>query len=469
MKKCLLALLLASFTPSVVCGGAYLRDYRHNPDGGVFTAGFTPDAGQIIVGEPVFLTFSMTNRSPLPYKFSRVNNSGFSITAHDANGVSVKSTYSGLNDSNGAVRNVSIEPGKTFTARIFLNERCVFDKPGTYTVTAKAYLDERNPQPPAFNWPLVTFFKLTVLPADPKSVKEVIEKWGRAVKTNGNLWEAAQALAEINDPRTIPHLAALAAKGVQPIQMVWALSKYKGDAAADALKLVLLHSAEYDYAAVAAGEALRKAGQEDRIARALLPELSDADAKVRIKNALALSWTGSKLAFEPLCALLKDKNNSVRYAAADYLGRLKDTRSHDVLIKQLNDPDFALRVAAVTGLHALGETVQLEWVKPIILSGASSDEYHRTYYDAIKLLEYYGGKKAARGLASCINFNDPSLRHSYNMDLILALEATPDGPKYYYKWHGDPGKPETEEALNENRHILSEIKKWLNAEELRTK
>ncbi|MCX6930372.1 MAG: HEAT repeat domain-containing protein [Verrucomicrobia bacterium] len=76
-----------------------------------------------------------------------------------------------------------------------------------------------------------------------------------------------------------------------------------------------------------------------------------------------MSWTGSEFAFDPLCSLLQDSSNSVRYAAAQAVGRLGDQRSFAALTNCLSNADFALRIAAVKGLHALGQPVRAEWLR----------------------------------------------------------------------------------------------------------
>jgi hypothetical protein len=108
--------------------------------------------------------------------------------------------------------------------------------------------------------------------------------------------------------------------------------------------------------------------------------------------------------------------------------------------------------------------VRAEWVRPMILGGG---ENIRWFYDAIDLLRMYGGDEAAPGLASCLHFGDPSVRHDYNFRLILALEFSPNGPKHYYQWQHDPNRDGTEQELAENRRILAALKAWLDGRERR--
>ena len=437
---------------------SFLHNYTTNKIS--LVAGFVPDASRIIIGEPLFLTFIVSNRSEQPFEFYHVHNEMFIITATNNFGLAVKSHYFGL-DGNGFVSRVTVAPGKEYTSRIFLNERCIFDQPGDYTVTCRCNFEIFSKLTNSFDQPIVTVFKLTVLPANPERITEIIQSWAHVVETNGSLGEAAQALAEFNDPRIIPPLAALVTKDANNYFAVNVLARFTNEAAADALTVVL-KSGE-DYEAGVAKTAITKSHQADRIARSFLPELTNADANVRIQNARAVGWTGSELAFAPLCALLQDETNAVRYAAAESIGRLGDARSFDVLTNCLSDSDFAPRIAAVRGLLALGRPLQADWVKPMILAGG---ENIRTYYDAIDLLRMNGGDQAAPGLASCLHFDDPSVRHPYNMRLMLALEFSPNGPKYYYKWTCDQNRDGTEAEIAENRQILSELKAWLEKHKL---
>src|SRR6185436_7370806 len=462
-----LALAVAGLGPAN--GATFLEPYANTTNGISLSAGFVPDAQRVMVGEPLFLTFVVSNRGERPFQFDHVRNEIFTVTATNAAGVTVKSRYFGM-DGNGPMAKETVAPGQSWGRRIFMNERCVFDEPGEYMVSCRCDFGHFSNRTNALGKTVVTLFGLTVLPADPKRIPEVIAKWAWVVETNGEfraaaggdtrapkgLDEAAQALAEINNPGTIRPLAALVAKQPGNYLAVNALARFTNDAAADALMVVLQHGE--DYVSEAAGNGLRKAHQHDRIARALLPMLTDPDPNLRTQGARAVSWTHSELAFAPLCSRLQDESNSVRYAAADAIGRLGHASSFAVLTNCLTNSDFTLRIAAIKGLRALGRPVQPEWVKPMILGGG---ENIRSYYDAIDFLRMYGGNQAAPGLASCLHFDDPSVKNSYNFRLILALEFSPNGPKHYYQWHHVPNRDGTEQELADNRRILSDVKSWL--------
>ena len=306
-------------------------------------------------------------------------------------------------------------------------------------------------------------FKLAVSPSNPERDAEIIHEWGQVVETNGSLNEAVQALAEFNDQRIIPPLAALVGKDANNYFAVNALARFTNDAAANALAVVL-KSGE-DYEAGVAKTAIAKSHQADRIARSFLPELTNADANIRIQNSRAVSWTGSELAFAPLCALLHDETNIVRYAAAEAIGRLGDARSFAVLTNCLNDSDFHLRLAAVKGLIAINCPFQAGWLTPIIRAGRNNEANFRTYNDAIVLMSISGGDQAAAGLVSCLDFDNPSIKDWYNFYLLQYIENY-DGLKYYYKWHCDLNRDGTPQEIAENRQILSELKAWLEKHKL---
>ncbi len=458
MRTYLCSFLVSIATLASAEDGAFLRSYTTNQIS--IIAGFVPDASRIIVGEPLFLTFVASNRAEMPFQFCRVNTEIFTITATNASGISARHLFHGL-DGNGFVSTVTVNSGKAFTTRLFLNAWCEFDEPGDYMVTCRCKFGRCFTQTNSFDpfdQAIVTVFKLTILPVDPKRVTEIINTWGNVVKTNGSLGEAAQALAEFNDPRIIPPLTALVAKDANNYIAVNALARFTNDVAADALAVVL-KSGE-DYEAGIARDAIRKSHQADRIACLFLSGLTNAEANVRIQNARALGWTGSELSFTPLCALLQDETNTMRYTAAESIGRLGDARSFVVLTNLLKDSDYHLRLAAVRGLVALNHPFQVDWLTPVIRAAHNNEANFRTYDEAIVLLAISGGEQAASGLVSCLDFDNPSVKDWYNFYLLQYIENY-DGLKYYYKWHHDANRDGTEEELAENRQILSELKAWL--------
>ena len=91
VKKCLSGLLLVIFTLGLAEGAALLGHYDTNQVS--LTAGFIPDSTRIIIGEPLFLTFVLSNRADRPSSDSKCPNSASaSRTGGDANSI-VNSRY----------------------------------------------------------------------------------------------------------------------------------------------------------------------------------------------------------------------------------------------------------------------------------------------------------------------------------------------------------------------------------------
>lgn len=464
MKKCLLSLGLSIAAVSLAKGVTFLSDYSDPTNGVSITSGFIPDASSIIIGEPVFLTFVVSNRADQPFQFIFFGDSNFLIAATNASGVPARNNHQGGGYS-GAGTRVSVLRGRGYTERVLLNSWCGFDQPGDYTVTCR-YTFRNFPGYGIFGPPILTVFKLTVLPTDPKRVTEIIETWGKVVETNGSLHEAALALAEINDPRTIPYLAVLVMKGNDINYIaVNALARFTNNlAAADALTSALKNGDEFQtYVPQVASTALRNFHQTDWATRRLLPGLTNSDGTIRIQTARAVSWTGSKLAFDPLCSLLSDESNSVRYVAAQAIGRLGDERSYAVLTNLLVDSDYFMRMAAVKGLVALNRPFQADWLTPIIRAAHNNEVNAPAFYEALAQMNLYRSHQALVGLVGCLDFDNPSGKDWYNFYLLQYIGAQWE-PNYYhyYKWHHDPNRDGTEEELAQNRQILSELKSWLD-------
>ena len=102
MKEPFFGLLLSIAALNSARGAAVLGDYTNATNGVALTAGFIPDATRVIVGEPLFLTFVLSNRAEQPFQFSHVRNEIFSVTGTNAEGRAVKSRYYGL-EANGRV------------------------------------------------------------------------------------------------------------------------------------------------------------------------------------------------------------------------------------------------------------------------------------------------------------------------------------------------------------------------------
>jgi len=440
---------------------------RYRTDGFELEAGFTPDKAECIFGEPIFITFSVKNLSDKAYGFAiggdirgSVRHNRFHITAVDANGQSVKDPYS-YRHFGGHGRDVVLESGESYTERLYLGFWCAFEKPGVYEVTSERTLtgDGRDAKyPPA---PVVSTFKLTIHPFDKEKMRHVIAGLGKKLREGDEqaVYEATLGLAAIDDELVMPHLVLSLTKGDYRNRKpaVDGLSRFPTDYAADALVTALKDPDHY--ISGAAGEALRKMKKTNRAVDALLKELRSPLSSERASAARALGCTAAERALDPLIRTMEDAVPAVRCAAAEAAGNLGHTRAIQFLRKRLDGLDMGMRVAAAKGLLALREPVPVEALTRVIKS--TTDMNDQNFHEAIRLIRLEGGERAAPALISCMKFDDPSPRNSYNMFLILAIEYSPDGPKYYYKFHHDPNSDGTPQQVQQNRKILDALKAWL--------
>lgn len=433
-------------------------------------AGFTPDASQIILGQPLFITFTVVNKADKPYRFfvggdnrGSIRHNNFRITAVDENGQAVKDPYS-YNHFGGPGNNITLEPGQTYTERLYLGHWCEFERPGLYILTCKRKLLDYGSEPRYPAVPIETNFKLEITPFSQEKMREVITELGKKLRDGKEqeVYEATLGLASIHDEQIIPHLALSLTKGdfQSKLPAINGLSQFSNDAAADSLIPALKDN---DHVVRdASGGALRKMQKTSHVLPTLLKELKHTSSSVRALAARALGATKDKRALAPLITTMEDPESTVRHAAAIALGPLGYKEAIQPLMQHLKDDDMGMRVAVVKGLRLLGE-FKVEWLTPVIK--ANTDINDQSFHEAIRLIRLYGGEDAARALVSCLKFVDPSPRNTYNMFLILAIEYSPNGPKYYYQFHSDPNTDGTPAQIEENRRILAEFQKWLKEQQ----
>lgn len=162
-------------------------------------------------------------------------------------------------------------------------------------------------------------------------------------------------------------------------------------------------------------------------------------------------------AYDALAAALQDHDPKVRHAAAEALGSLSDPAAVEILKTHATGMDMAMRVAAVKGLVALKAPFDPEWLTVVIRGAANVND--QNFHEAIRLIRLYAPNDAKRALAACVKFDDPSPRTSYNMFLLLAIDAGPQG--YYSRFYSDPNTDGTPEQIENNRKVLAGLKQWL--------
>jgi hypothetical protein len=107
--------------------------------------------------------------------------------------------------------------------------------------------------------------------------------------------------------------------------------------------------------------------------RALINALSNRDAEVRFRSAIALGELGDSEAVEALSGALKDEDSGVRWEAAEALGKI-GAPAIDPLIEALMDDDDDIRWRAAI---ALGDIRDPKVIQPLVHALADEDEYVR--------------------------------------------------------------------------------------------
>lgn len=432
----------------------------------------TPGNAKPMLGEPVYLSLKATNLGDSTIILEHggdsrgILSSRFSITAVDAEGRPVKDPHANAPNFGGPVWYAEIAPGMSYSEKVFLPLWCAFEYTGKHTVTCVRTLDlssDKDGRSHQQHQPVELSCELDIQPYDRKAMGEVITQWGEQVSVaeKVDLVNACRALAYIDDKRVVPWLAEGVAKGdyTNKIPAIDGLAKHPTAASAEALTSPLRDMKDHAVREHA-GRALARMAMQDDAARFLIAELETAQGEERAKIMTGSGHAGSSLAWDPLMSGIKDEDTSVRHAAAEALGVLGDPRAIAVLKGLLTDGDHGLRVAAVKGLLALDQPMRAEWLTPVIK--ATTDINDRNFHESIRLLQLYGKEQAAPGLVGCLHFDDPSPRNSFNMFLLQYIEASPNGPKYYYKFHHDPNTDGTPEQIENNRRILAELKQWLD-------
>jgi HEAT repeat protein len=111
--------------------------------------------------------------------------------------------------------------------------------------------------------------------------------------------------------------------------------------------------------------------KDPRAVEPLIKTLDDVDSRVRESAARSLGDLGDPRALKPLIKTLDDVDKWVRIAAASSLGELHDPRALEPLIKTLDDVDKWVRIVAASSLGELGDPRAVE---PLIKALSDVDE-----------------------------------------------------------------------------------------------
>jgi HEAT repeat protein len=133
-----------------------------------------------------------------------------------------------------------------------------------------------------------------------------------------------------------------------------------------------------------------------RAIESLIRALADFDKSVREQAMLALSTLG-KAAIEPLSEAMKEPKWETRYRAAEALGKIADEKAVKPLIQGLKDNRDHVRYMAAKGLREFGDSDAIE---PMIILLKDENNYVRMM--VARALGAIGGKKVHTALAAAL-------------------------------------------------------------------
>lgn len=458
MARKIVTLLVVLTCAANLTAGEEVYTKQYEAGGLKVEAGFVPEKTEIAAGEPVFISFSITNLGDtdvgLPVVSERAERStAFSITAVNAAGHPVKDPLE-RNDSHGGLGSTGrLAPAEAATYRLFLPIWLDIPGEGTYTVSCRTTLQLIKPDSEGrisfgnlnkVEIPISADFELKVVPRDAAKATEIIDRFGRGVSSDD--WtvfsEAIVALSAIEDERVIPYLVRAIGRTQR------SLIKVKGWRRMWISRAI---NSSYPRGAITALGRFRNAEAID----ALLAVLGDTDGDpgARATAAAALATTRCALAVPALLEALDAAKTSLTSAAAKALGEIGDSSAVGGLQEHLETPDMRVRLVIVKALFALGEPFDEDSVKPIIMSQSPY-----AFGNAVWFVRRSAGWDAPRILAECLDWDDASTKSYYNYTLLWQIAAC-GGPKLTYN-HDFDGKA-TDEQLDENRKTLEAMKAWL--------
>jgi hypothetical protein len=442
-------------------------------------AGFTSDQASVMVGQPFWVSLSLTNsgKSPIvmvasttPEQFPAL------VTIIDSLGKVVYSPLQGAS-FNGLVQYETVDPGTNAAAeRTLVTPTAASLHPGTYTIICERSIGllagaQGDPKD-ATIVDIVDTFPLVVTRYDRNRMGQVIDQFGQASlsQSGDQAIESVESLLKIDDPRTIPWYAKIIRTPYSDeIKLAIAgVSQYATVDAAQALAPALGtdldekdSSASDALAAMEASAGANKEALMEAIRLPLLDELVSTSPATRAIAVNALGATKDDDVLQPLIAALSDSSPVVRNAAALAIGNLGDVDGAPPLKAGLDSPDQDFHLACAKGLVALKLPFDASWVLPIACTYSLQNQA-----DPIQALQLIVGNApnyAGVEIASGLHFDDPSPANPYNYWFLYELDSCSGAPHLSSQWQMDSDPTCPQSLIDKNRAILANVQQWLAA------
>lgn len=303
----------------------------------------TPDKKTIMLGEPLFFSFEVTNLAgeklglkvggDYRNRFGRPDS--FVVSVVEADGKALPRLE--VIGMGGLVGWEAIEPGATYTIRLFLAHWVAIERTGSYRIFVTRNMNFASYAPYRFpnrDYSMVADAnaEFTVVPADDNKMGGVINSLGSVMldASDPRAADYAMALASIQDKRTITYFSE-------------AVRKF-GEAQ-------FVKAPRREYTIATRSIAALATYDDDRAIEALRGAMNSQSEAVRWKVANALGDSPHKSAVKLLLKMQDDYFWMVRVSVAQRLKTVKTRESQAALQKLLKDGVKEVREAAKQSLN----------------------------------------------------------------------------------------------------------------------
>jgi hypothetical protein len=306
------------------CTFTIMADVYTTPDGHQFEVNLIPDKPEIMIGEPLFLSFEVKNLSnvdlafsdggdyrnrlgrPLSYDIKAIGDDGREVPVPE-----IKYNMGGMIGLRKIEKN-----GGTYAVRLFLPLWSPFEEAGDYNIICNKslkirYFEKDSPRIDYFSIkgvPVSVKTKINVVSNNESKMSKIIDFWGEEITNSKSFersYEAIRALEYIGDKRIIKPLIK-AVRGEKEFSTIDSAIRLLG---------------KFD---------------EDEAFTTIVSQMNHKTNSVRIAVVEALSFSKNRKAFANLLKLKDDDDKFVRLAVLQSLGRSGTPMTIKIMKEMLN-------------------------------------------------------------------------------------------------------------------------------------
>ena len=439
----------------------YLQDYASSNT--TLRAGFVPYKAQLVLGEPLRLTFRVENLGPGNFSFRfggdwqpTGRHNRFKITVTDANGNVLPDPRPTQVDIGGMVQPVRLSPSQSFSNVINLLDFRTIEKPGEYSVRCDFAFDSQWTAKKDQTNPVVSAsFKLRILERTPERVRQVLDDLvANARASRGEeLAEMFDRIARFGGKDGVPALGRFVSQGTteQRVASLGALSLIPVDES-----LEILTNGMNDPDTVIRIAAVRALGviQVPQAVDALIMAFPKERSPVAEALLRALGACKSERALGVLTNALESGTVHLQRAAVNALASYAGPGAIAALKPHVKASDVGLRYEVVLALaEKLHQPMSPDWLLPMLASREQTPE-RPEWVDSLRLVRMYAGDQAIPTLLSCLDFD--AAWSGRNWWILNAVAACRNAPPAHYEY--DPNSNGTPAAWARNLKTLERLK-----------